>query len=96
MTTFINDNKNTTNISEQELKEQESFRKYIIKKQKIALLSKIQGLEIQMDLVSRPNDLNIRGFDYFNSVAQKHIQDTVIKELKKEIFELLEKIDLLT
>jgi hypothetical protein len=90
MTTFV---KNTTNISEEELKQQEQNHQYIIKKRKIALLSKIQSLEIQIDLIGRPNELNVCGFDYFNPVAKQHMQESVIQEIKKEIFELLDKID---
>lgn len=94
MTTLFNDNINTNNISEDDLKEEEICRQYIIKKQKIALLSKIQSLEIQMDLIrGRTDELKGCGFDYFNHVAQQHIQESVIKEIKKEIFELLEKMD---
>jgi Icc-related predicted phosphoesterase len=97
MTTLFNDNINTNNISQEELKEEEKNRQYIIKKQKIALLSKIQSLEIQIDLIQgRTNELKdygFGGFDYFNPITQSTIQETVIREIKKEIFELLEKID---
>jgi molecular chaperone GrpE (heat shock protein) len=91
MTTFV---KNTNNISEEELKQQEQIHQYIIKKRKIALLSKIQSLEIQIDLIQgRTNELNVCGFHYFNPVAQSTIQESVIQEIKKEIFELFDKIE---
>ena len=90
MTTFV---KNTTNISEEEIKQQEKNHQYIIKKRKIEFLSKIQSLEIQIELIRHPDKLNVCGFDYFNPVAQSTIQESVIQEIKKEIFELLDKVE---
>jgi hypothetical protein len=78
-------------------KRQEEQLVYINKKKKISLLCKIQGLEIQMLFIRenalRPtNELFCKNIQDMNEIVKKTIQNQVLEEIKKEIYQILEEI----